>query len=144
MTGLRSRTKGLRAEQELANLLREITGQDVRRRVRQHRGDSDLEGLPGWAIECKRACKADNALLRSWWRQACAQAAKEEAFPLLIYRLDRQGWRAVWHAAMHCAERHRGKLDFEGTLHAGLLTWWLMVKAMPLSEAKQPIANAET
>ena len=144
MTGIRARSKGLRGEQEVANLLRELTGQDVRRRVRQHRGDSDLEGLDGWSIEVKRAAKADNALLRSWWKQACAQAGKAEAFPLLVYRLDRQGWRAVWHSQMHCAERHRGKLDYEGTLHAGLLTWWLMVKAMPLPEVKQQIAKAET
>ena len=49
-----SRTKGAAGERELAAALRELTGWDIRRRVRQHDGDSDLEGVPGWSIEVKR------------------------------------------------------------------------------------------
>ncbi len=41
-------------EREAAELVRELTGWDVRRRVRQHAGDSNLQGVPGWAVEVKR------------------------------------------------------------------------------------------
>ena len=43
--GSLSRTKGAAGERELAALLSELSGRDVRRRVRQHAGDSDLLGL---------------------------------------------------------------------------------------------------
>lgn len=41
------RDKGKAGEREAAELVRELTGWDVRRRVRQHEGDSDLTGAPG-------------------------------------------------------------------------------------------------
>ena len=44
MAGL-SRNKGKAGERELARLLAELTGHDVRRRVRQHDGDDDLVGV---------------------------------------------------------------------------------------------------
>ncbi|NZA00578.1 hypothetical protein H0I39_00080 [Ottowia beijingensis] len=56
--GAMSRTKGKVGEREIAALLAELTGCDVRRRVRQHDGDSDLEGLPGWCVEVKRHARA--------------------------------------------------------------------------------------
>lgn len=43
------RNKGKAGERELTGLLRDLTGWDVQRRVRQHDGDSDLVGVPGWA-----------------------------------------------------------------------------------------------
>jgi hypothetical protein len=53
------RNKGKTGEREVAAIVRELTGWDVRRRVRQHDGDSDLEGVPGehehrsrWADAC--------------------------------------------------------------------------------------------
>ena len=45
--GAMQRTKGQTGEREAAALIRDLTGWDVRRRVRQHDGDSDLEGVPG-------------------------------------------------------------------------------------------------
>lgn len=53
MSGL-SRTKGKAGEREIAAIVRDITGWDVRRRVRQHDSDDDLVGIPGWAPEVKR------------------------------------------------------------------------------------------
>lgn len=41
------RNKGKAGEREAAELVREHTGWDVRRRVRQHDGDSDLTSAPG-------------------------------------------------------------------------------------------------
>ncbi len=41
------RNKGKGGEREAAELVRDLTGWDARRRVRQHPGDSDIEGVPG-------------------------------------------------------------------------------------------------
>ena len=89
-----SRTKGQVGEREVASLIRDLTGYDVQRRVRQHDGDSDLVGLPGWCIEVKRRRKAGRSDIQAWWTQAVAQAST--GIPVLFYRLDRQAWRAVW------------------------------------------------
>ena len=88
------RNKGKAGEREAAELVRELTGWDVRRRVRQHGGDSDLEGVPGWSVEVKRHRTATRAELAQWWRQAVSQSG--DARPLLLYRADRAEWRAVW------------------------------------------------
>jgi len=92
--GAKSRNKGKAGEREAAALLRELLGIDVRRRVRQHDGDSDLLGVPGWVVEVKRAKSATPAVVGAWWVQAKEQAGRD--WPLLLYRLDRQPWRAVW------------------------------------------------
>ncbi|AST27994.1 hypothetical protein [Ralstonia pseudosolanacearum] len=94
--GLRSRNKGKAGEREIAALVRDLTGWDVRRRVRQHEGDYDLEGVPGWAVEVKRHASASRSDVRMWWEQAERQAQGEELLPVLFYRRDRDEWRAVW------------------------------------------------
>jgi Holliday junction resolvase len=102
--GLTSRRKGQSGERELANLLADLTGWDVRRRVRQHDGDSDLTGAPGWSIEVKRRRAATRSDIALWWAQTVAQAGA--ALPVLFYRLDRHGWRAIWPVAVHLVEQH--------------------------------------
>ena len=92
------RNKGASGEREIAALVRDLTGWDVRRRVRQHAGDSDLEGVPGWSVEVKRRASATRSDIAGWWRQAVTQAAG--ALPVLFYRLDRESWRAVWPVAV--------------------------------------------
>ena len=52
-----SRNKGLSGEREVAGLLRDLLGYDVRRRVRQHGGDADLEGVPLWSLARPAACR---------------------------------------------------------------------------------------
>ena len=88
------RTKGQAGEREIAGIVRDLTGWDVRRRVRQHGGDSDLEGVPGWSVEVKRHRTATHGDLARWWQQAASQAG--ELVPVLFYRADRADWRAVW------------------------------------------------
>ena len=95
------RTKGQTGEREAAALIRDLTGWDVRRRVRQHDGDSDLEGVPGWSVEIKRRASASRGDIRAWWAQAVAQAQRTGALPVLLYRRDRDQWRAVWPVAVH-------------------------------------------
>lgn len=68
------RDKGKAGEREVAELVRELTGWDVWRRVRQHGGDSDLEGVPGWSVEIKRHRTATRGDLAQWWAQTVAQA----------------------------------------------------------------------
>ena len=110
------RAKGQAGERELAALLRTITGLDVQRRVRQHVGDSDLLGLPGWAIEVKRHKEATHAVIESWWTQTVRQAGPHR--PALFYREDRQPWRAVWSL--------NGTTDYAGTVEAAPELWWAM------------------
>ena len=93
MSGMQRR-KGQSGERELAGIIRDLTGWDVRRRVRQHDGDSDLEGVPGWAVEVKRHAKATPAVIDGWWDQAVRQATGSR--PVLVYRLDRRDWVARW------------------------------------------------
>lgn len=99
--GAMQRTKGQTGEREAAALIRDLTGWDVRRRVRQHDGDSDLEGVPGWSVEIKRRASASRGDIRAWWAQAVAQAQRTGALPVLLYRRDRDQWRAVWPVAVH-------------------------------------------
>ena len=98
--GMKSRNKGKVGEREIAALVAELTGFDVRRKVRQHDGDSDLEGVPGWSVEVKRHAKAPRASIRAWWAQSVAQSAPSGAIPVLLYRQDRDEWRAVWPLAV--------------------------------------------
>jgi hypothetical protein len=90
------RNKGKRGEREAAELLREVTGRDVQRRVRQNDGDSDLLGLDGWCIEVKRARRVTDGMVESWWDQTVDQARAAQLRPLLLYRHDRGSWRFVW------------------------------------------------
>lgn len=123
-----SRNKGKVGERELAALLSELTGHAVRRRVRQHDGDSDLEGVPGWAIEVKRYASVTPALVAGWWQQAIEQARRIEAHPVLFYRADRGAWRAVWSASMHASDGH--ELTERDTIEADPPTWWQLAGPM--------------
>jgi hypothetical protein len=73
-----------------------LTGWNARPRVRQHRVDSDLEGVPGWCVEVKRHARAPRGDIGVWWRQAAAQASRASSLPVLFYRANLDFWRAVW------------------------------------------------
>jgi hypothetical protein len=90
------RSKGQRGEREAAAVIAALTGYEVTRRVRQHDGDSDLVGVPGWSVEVKRHKAAPRAEIASWWRQTEAQATRVAAIPLLVFKADRADWRFVW------------------------------------------------
>lgn len=93
MTGLGSRRKGAAGEREVASIIRDLLGYDARRACRQHAGDSDILGVPGWSIESKRQ---DRPLIRQWWAQTVEQAEAAELLPVLFYRLPRREWRVMW------------------------------------------------
>jgi hypothetical protein len=124
MAGL-SLNKGKAGEREAANLLALVTGFDVRRRVRQHQGDSDLEGVPGWSLEVKRHAAAPPAKVAEWWSQAVAQAQRTNTLPLLVFRADRGGWRCIWPADIH-TDRLPAARGIDHTLSASAWVWWAM------------------
>lgn len=95
-------------ESEATPLVRELTGWDARRRVRQHDGDSDLMGVPGWSIEVKRHRSASRTDIARWWAQAVTQAG--ELLPMLLCRVDRGDWRAVGPLAVGAAGGAAGRL----------------------------------
>lgn len=94
--GKSQREKGKRGEREVAALIRDMLGYEVRRRVRQHEGDSDLVGVPGWSIEVKRHSTATRGMIRRWYRQALDQAKQTGEWPALFYRINHGQWWVVW------------------------------------------------
>ncbi|MFX1761908.1 hypothetical protein PWP93_04800 [Paraburkholderia sp. A1RI-2L] len=122
--GLKSRTKGKAGEREIAALVRELTDWDVKRRVRQHDGDSDLDGVPGWCVEVKRYAAAARADIREWYAQAARQATAESKLPVLFYRRDRDEWRAVWPVAVGLAVQHGCMWSgYEWTCEGSIEAW---------------------
>lgn len=103
--GAMSRAKGATAEREVAAIIRDISGFEVRRRVRQHDGDSDLVGVPGWSIEVKRHKVAKRHDVAAWWAQTVRQASGFAHIPVLLYRADYDVWRAVFPMAVRWVEQ---------------------------------------
>ena len=128
------RNKGKAGEREVAGQIRELTGWDVQRRVRQHDGDSDLVGVPGWSVEVKRRRAATPGDIVRWWAQAVAQAG--ELQPVLLFRLDRQDWRAVWSLAALLGSPPRGDwLVYRWTAETGIDAWAAAVREGQAQEA---------
>ena len=121
MSGMQ-RTKGQQGEREVAALIRDLTGWEVKRRVRNHAGDSDLVGVPGWAVEVKRHKAATRSVIAAWWDQACEQSSG--AIPVLCYRLDRDQWRAVWPVAVGLQVQQACQwAGYEWTVEGSLQAW---------------------
>ncbi|MDP2064639.1 MAG: hypothetical protein Q8K38_01550 [Burkholderiaceae bacterium] len=127
--GLKSRTKGKVGEREIAALVADLTGLCIKRRVRQHAGDSDLEGVPGWCIEVKRHAKATRADIRQWWSQAQEQAQRAGTMPVLLYRQDRDDWRAVWPLAVTLAHQQAAMwAGYEWTAEGSIEAWTTVLR----------------
>ena len=88
-----SRQKGAAGEREVATILRDELNLEIRRNWQQQaaEGGADLTGVPGWAVEIKRGKRIQ---LTDAWTQACAQALRVTAKPVLVYRFDRARWMA--------------------------------------------------
>lgn len=123
MAGM-SRIKGKGGERELAALLTSITGMEVRRRVRNLKGEDDLEGIAGWSVECKRYKTITPALVAEWWQQAQRQAAAIGCEPVLLYRADFGQWRAVWNAELLLTKSQPCELPESATVEGNPQTWW--------------------
>lgn len=134
----KSRTKGQAGEREIAMLVRELTGWDVRRRVRQHDGDSDLEGVPGWSVEVKRHARATRSDIATWWAQAVAQAGRAGAVPVLFFRCDRDAWRAVWPVAVSLVDSRASTWSEYGWTVEGSIDAWCAVAREAASTSESP------
>lgn len=90
-----SRDKGARGEREVLKLLGDELGEILTRNIQQTRdGGADCLAVKGFAIEVKR----QESLSRpTWWRQAIEQAQRVGAEPMLLYRRNREQWKAFIH-----------------------------------------------
>ena len=120
MTGRSSRNKGAAAEREVLKLLGAELGQTLARNIGQSRsGGADCLEVKGWAIEVKRC----EVLSRpTWWRQACDQAARVGAEPMLLYRRSREPWRA-WIHTVDGRYREGTLIDAAGAIREKWLMW---------------------
>lgn len=90
--GKASRAKGKAFEQEVARAFREIYGEQVKRgwQARQGSDAPDVEGIPGWWVECKHHRRVN---VQASWKQIIeaqyeAQAKKDpraDDNPLLVH-----------------------------------------------------------
>ena len=88
------RNKGAAFERQIANEIKAATGLECKRLIEQYRkgglpGDLDGPAVEGYAVECKRYIRVQQALLSKWRAQALAQAMGPYE-PVLIYKADRQ------------------------------------------------------
>lgn len=93
------RAKGKSFEREVANVIKDRTGFDVKRNLMQTaEGGHDLLGVPGFAIECKRYASVKHGDLVKFWGQTVRQARAIGQAPCLIVKGDRQPIRVyvVW------------------------------------------------
>jgi Holliday junction resolvase len=89
------RRKGAAAEREVLRLLGAELGEVLTRNLEQTRGGgADCLCIKGFAVEVKRQEQLSRP---AWWRQACEQAARTGAEPLLLYRRSREPWQAFIH-----------------------------------------------
>jgi hypothetical protein len=141
-----SRSKGQSGEREIAALVRDLTGWDVRRRVRQHSSDSDLDGVPGWSIEVKRHRAASRGDIATWWAQAAAQAEQAGAAPVLFFRVDRDAWRAVWPLAVQLVEQRAAMWSaYAWTVEGSVEAWAAVAReaaSLTAADAGQARQNA--
>jgi hypothetical protein len=119
---------------EAAWLLYELTGRRIKR---------SGKGLPGWCVRVERHPTAPLTLVAGqWWPKAVTDAAEVGSAPLLLYRADRQPWRAVWPAMLHkpaAPTCQPLRTDFADTLTAEPFTWWRMCKAITEQTSPQPV-----
>jgi len=125
------RNKGRAGEQEVARLIRDHLGLDITRawqRQAARKSNSDLDGLPGWAVEVKWA----KTWRSEWWEQAQDQGIMENATPALVYRLDQKGvglppilkWRVIVPLAAICSE----DVDPDHTAEITLAAWMQIIR----------------
>jgi hypothetical protein len=139
--GAMQRRKGRAGEQEVAALIRDWTGLDIRRnwQAQSAEGGADLTGIDGWAVEVKFA----DLFRAAWWTQTCEQAERAGAAPVLIYRLTGQG-RGLkvldkWRCFVRLADITGAGVDVQHTAEISLRAWLQLVV-----ERLEPAESAET
>ena len=127
---INSRNKGASFEREVSKLILDHLGIKTQRQLVQYqqKGLSDLVGLPGWSVECKRYAKATTADKKNWWSQACYSAKLEHALPVVIYKLDRQEIRCI--IALQPHDKLFEIEEYTGTADISFELWTVLVREM--------------
>ena len=111
------RRKGAAAEREVLKLLGQELGQLLTRNLTQTReGGADCLAVKGWAIEIKRQERLSRP---TWWKQACEQAQRVGAEPMLLFRRNREKWTA-W---VHTSQNQWRETDIVGAAQAIREKW---------------------
>lgn len=111
------RRKGSAAEREVLKLLGQELGQMLTRNLTQTReGGADCLAVKGWAIEIKRQERLSRP---TWWKQACEQAQRVGAEPMLLFRRNREKWTA-W---VHTSQNQWRETDIVGAAQAIREKW---------------------
>ena len=111
------RRKGAAAEREVLKLLGAELGQMLTRNLQQTReGGADCLAIKGFAVEVKRQERLSRP---AWWRQACEQAQRVGAEPMLLYRRNRETWTA-W---VHTSQGNWRQTDIVGAAQAIREKW---------------------
>lgn len=91
MTGRMSRNKGAAGERELAKILADELGVEVKRKLGQARDGGDDIQIGKFHLEVKRR----EALRLDDWCEQVESAAPAGEWPVVVYRRNGQPWRAV-------------------------------------------------
>ncbi len=91
MSGRMARNKGARGENELAAILTDELGVEVKRKLGQARDGGDDIQIGKYRIEVKRR----EALRLDEWCQQVEACCEPTEVPVVAYRRNGQPWRAV-------------------------------------------------
>lgn len=100
------RNKGQRAEREAVQFFNdiyrevyELLGKDLppkpiceRRQNQSANGGCDLDNTCRYAVEIKNHATLQ---VNSWWKQCVSSAAESGRIPVLMYKVERKGWKVV-------------------------------------------------
>jgi hypothetical protein len=131
---INSRTKGKTAEREFIGELKELLGpeltSELTRNLDQTRdGGHDINGLAGWAPEIKRYAKLLASDKKKFWEQTITQATAINQKPVLAYREDRAGWRAVMRLSDVLGHEHPDWCnDYDYTVEMSLESFCYLVR----------------
>jgi len=118
-----SKRKGRAGEQEVARIIRDWLGLDIRRNGTEQAafGGVDLSGVDGWAIEVKYQAR-DRVPL--WWEQTVRQSVLAGGKPALIFRITGQRTGLKLEDKWQCVVRLRDLgVDCNGAATITLRSW---------------------
>ena len=94
------RNKGAAFERDIAKMLHDELGISFKRDLEQYREGGHGDLIPSdpefpFTLELKRYADGPIGGQKAWWSQTCVAARREDKYPALIYRYDRQPIRCV-------------------------------------------------
>lgn len=114
--GRMAKNKGKRGEREFAERLSNLLGE--KQIVDPQANGSDIESIPGLAIEVKRQ---ETLNIPGWWRQAERQA-DDGRIPVLAFRQNRKPWQICLPAYLLSLRAKSGYI----LVSEDVFSWWLL------------------